>query len=32
MQATYLVILVTTFLAIAALSIYLVAKLFTGQR
>jgi hypothetical protein len=32
MEATYLVILVATFIAIGALSFYIVAKLFAGQR
>jgi hypothetical protein len=32
MEATYLVILIVTFLAIAAMSVYIVAKLFAGQR
>ena len=32
MQAAYLVILVVTFIGIAALSLYILAKLFAGQR
>lgn len=32
MQAAYLVILVVTFISIAALSLYILAKLFAGQR
>ena len=32
MEATYLVILVVTFIGIAALSLYILAKLFAGQR
>jgi hypothetical protein len=32
MEAAYLAILVITFLGIAALSVYAVAKLFAGQR
>ena len=32
MQATYLVILIVTVLAIAAMCCYVVAKLFAGQR
>lgn len=32
MEATYLVILVVTFLGIGALSLYVIAKLFAGQR
>ena len=32
METTYLVILILTFLGIGALSFYIVAKLFAGQR
>jgi hypothetical protein len=32
MEATYLVILIVTFLGIGALSLYVIAKLFAGQR
>jgi hypothetical protein len=32
MEATYLVILIVTFIGIAALSLYIVAKLYAGQR
>jgi hypothetical protein len=32
METTYLVILIVTFLAIAAMSVYILAKLFAGQR
>jgi hypothetical protein len=32
MEATYLVILIGTFIGIAALSLYILAKLFAGQR
>jgi len=32
MEATYLVILIVTFIGIAALSAYIIAKLYTGQR
>lgn len=32
MEATYLVILIGTFVAIAAMSIYILTKLFAGQR
>jgi hypothetical protein len=31
-EATYLVLLVITFLAIAAAAVYVVTKLFAGQR
>jgi hypothetical protein len=32
MEATYLALLIVTFLGIAAVSIYIVVKLFAGQR
>jgi hypothetical protein len=32
MEAAYLVILVITFVAIAAMSLYILSKLFAGQR
>ncbi len=32
MEATYLVILIVTFLAIAAMSVYVLLKLYAGQR
>jgi hypothetical protein len=32
MEATYLVILIVTFLAIGAMSLYILFKLFAGQR
>jgi hypothetical protein len=31
-EATYLVILIGTFVAIGAMSLYILAKLFAGQR
>jgi hypothetical protein len=31
-EATYLVILIGTFLAIAAMSVYILVKLYAGQR
>jgi hypothetical protein len=32
MQASYLVVLIVTFVAIAGLSVYVLAKLFAGHR
>jgi hypothetical protein len=32
MEATYLVILIVTFIAIGGLSLYILLKLFAGQR
>ena len=32
MEATYLVLLIVTFLAIGAMSFYILSKLFAGQR
>jgi hypothetical protein len=32
MESAYLVVLIATFLAIAAMSVYIVYKLFAGQR
>lgn len=32
MEATYLVILIATFVAVGVLSVYFIAKLFAGQR
>ncbi len=32
MEATYLVILIVTFIAIGAMSLYILLKLFAGQR
>jgi hypothetical protein len=32
MEATYLVILIASFLAITAMSLYILVKLFAGQR
>ena len=32
MEATYLVILIATFVAITVVSLYIVAKLYSGQR
>ena len=32
MEAAYLVVLIATFVAIAAVSVYLLTKLFAGQR
>jgi hypothetical protein len=32
MEAAYLVVLIVTFVAIAAVSFYILAKLFAGQR
>jgi hypothetical protein len=32
MEATYLVVLIVTFIALAVASLFVVAKLFSGQR